>query len=181
MTLTTSSKVFFALIAVSLTSCQQSQPVTGSLVSSSHDLFTQISGLIMRSADKIPENLWSYQPTPIVRTVGQLFAHIADGSNHICARAVDGKASTESVEKTAKTKTEIVAALKKEFAACEADYANMTPQSALQVVDVGGGVKRTRIAEMDYEVAHTWEHYGNLVTYMRLNDIVPPSSEPAAK
>jgi hypothetical protein len=82
------------------------------------------------------------------------------------------------VEKTAKTKAEIVAALRKEFAGCEVDYAEMTPAKAVQVIDLGG-MKRTRIAEMDYEVAHTWEHYGNLVTYMRLKGIVPPSSEPA--
>lgn len=160
--------------------CAQSKPASDPLIASSHDLFTQISGLILRSADKIPEDLWSYQPTPEVRTIGQLFAHVADASNHICALAVDGKASTVSVEQTAKTKTEIVAALKREFAGCEANYAKMTPATAVQVIDLGG-LKRTRIAEMDYEVAHTWEHYGNLVTYMRLKGIVPPSSEPAAK
>lgn len=163
------------LAAASLTlSAQTSDP----LVASSHDLFSQISGLILRSADKIPENLWSFQPTPEVRTIGQLFAHVADASNHICALASGGKASAVSVEKTAKTKAEIVAALKREFAGCEADYAKMTPAMAVETIMVSGQ-KRTRIAEMDYEVAHTWEHYGNLVTYMRLKGIVPPSSEPA--
>jgi len=178
MTVATFSKVFCVMAAGSVLLCAQSKPAADPLTASSHDLFTQISGLILRSADKIPENLWSYQPTPEVRTVGQLFAHIADASNHICAAAVDGKASTVSVEKTAKTRAEIVAALKAEFAGCEADYAKMTHASALQTIDVAGA-KRTRISEMDYEVAHTWEHYGNLVTYMRMKGIVPPSSEPA--
>src|SRR5580658_9919459 len=150
----TLSKFFLVLTAASAMLCAQSKPAADPLIASSHDLFTQISGLILRSADKIPENLWSYKPTPEVRTVGQLFAHIADASNHICAAAVDGKASTISVEKTAKTRAEIVAALKTEFAGCEADYAKMTRASALQTIDVGGA-KRTRIAEMDYEVAHT--------------------------
>jgi uncharacterized damage-inducible protein DinB len=178
--MTTLSKAFLALAATSALLCAQGKPSADPLISSSRDLFTQISALILRSADKIPENLWSYQPTPEVRTIGQLFAHIADASNHICAAAMDGKASTVSVEKTAKTKAEIVAALKTEFAGCEANYAKMTRASALQTIDVGGA-KRTRIAEMDYEVAHTWEHYGNLVTYMRMKGIVPPSSEPPAK
>jgi uncharacterized damage-inducible protein DinB len=178
------SKTILVVIAASLLSCARSMPpapADQALVTSSHDLFTHVSGLILRSADKIPDDLWSYQPTPEVRTVGQLFAHIADGSNHICALAVGGQPAPGSVEKSATTKTDIVAALKREFAGCEADYATMAPETAVQTIDVGGGQKRTRIAEMDYEVAHTWEHYGNLVTYMRLKGIVPPSSEPAAK
>jgi uncharacterized damage-inducible protein DinB len=171
------TKIFLLATASSALMCAQT---ADPLIASSHDLFTQISGLILRSADKVPENLWSFQATPEVRTIGQLFAHIADASNHICALAVDGKMATTSVEKTAKTKAEIVAALKREFAGCEADYAKLTSATAVQTIDLGG-VKRTRIAEMDYEVAHTWEHYGNLVTYMRLKGIVPPSSEPPAK
>ena len=177
------SKAILLVAAASLLSCaRNTAPAPDiALVSSSHDLFTHISDLIMRSADKIPEDLWSFQPTPEVRTIGQLFAHIADGSNHICAIAVGGQPAPGSVEKSSTTKADIVAALKREFAACESDYATMTPEAAVQTVDVGGGQKRTRIAEMDYEVAHTWEHYGNLVTYMRIKGIVPPSSEPAAK
>jgi uncharacterized damage-inducible protein DinB len=147
------------------------------LVQSSHDLFTQISQLVLRSADKVPDNLYSFQATPEVRTIGQLFGHIADASNHICAAAIGGKQAAGSVEKTAKTKAELIAALKREFAACDAVYSKLTPASAVETIDLNGQ-QRTRIAEMDYEVAHTWEHYGNLVTYMRLNKIVPPSSEP---
>ena len=60
-------------------------------------------------------------------------------------------------------------------------YSSDSAKSEFFYVHDLGGVKRTRIAEMDYEVAHTWEHYGNLVTYMRLKGIVPPSSEPPAK
>ena len=150
------------------------------VIQSSHDLFTQISQLVLRSADKVPDNLYSFQATPEVRTIGQLFGHIADASNHICALAIGGKMAGSSVEKTAKTKADLVAALKREFAACDAVYSKLTPASAVETIDLNGQ-KRTRIAEMDYEVAHTWEHYGNLVTYMRLNKIVPPSSEPQKK
>src|SRR5665213_989319 len=128
------SKVFLILTAGSAMLCAQSGPASSPLIASSHDLFTQISQLILRSADKVPENLWSFRATPEVRTIGQLFAHIADASNHICALATGGKPSTVSVEKTAKTKAEIVTALKREFAGCEADYAKMTPAAAVQVI-----------------------------------------------
>src|ERR1700722_9298119 len=99
----TFSKAILVVTAASLLSCAPGTPppANDALVTSSHDLFTHISGLILRSADKIPEDLWSYQPTPEVRTVGQLFAHIADGSNHICALAVGGQPAPGSVEKSA--------------------------------------------------------------------------------
>lgn len=172
----TFSKMFLTAVAGAAMLGAQSKPASDPLIQSSHDLFTQISQLVLRSADKIPENLWSYKATPEVRSIGQLFAHIADASNHICASAIDAKMRTDSIEETAKTKAAIVAALKAEFAGCEAAYTKLTPASAVQTIDLNG-MKRTRIAQMDYEVAHTWEHYGNLVTYMRLNKIVPPSSE----
>ena len=178
--MTTLSKVFLFLTGTSALLCGQTKPVADPLIASSHDMFTQVSELVLRSANKVPESLWSFRATPEVRTMGQIFAHIADASNHICAMATDGQRSPISVEDTAKTKAEILAALKREFAGCDADYAKMTHLTALQVIDLGGQ-KRTRIGEMDYEVAHTWEHYGNLVTYMRLKGIVPPSSEPPAK
>lgn len=155
----------------------QAKPAADPLIRSSHTLFTNVSDYVMRSADKIPENLYAYRPTPEVRTIGQLFGHIADASNHICAAAIGGTQAPGSVEKTAKTKAELIAALKREFAACEAIYSKLTPSSALQTVEFEG-MKLTRVAAMDYEAIHTSEHYGNLVTYMRMNKIVPPSSEP---
>ena len=173
-------KIPVALAAAAML-CAQPKPAADPLIDSSHFMFTQIRDLVLRSAEKVPENLWSFQATPEVRTMAQLFAHIADASNHICAMATDGKRSAVSIEDTVKTKAAIVAALRTELAACDADYAKLTHANALETVDIGGGVKRTRIGEMDYEVAHSWEHYGNLVTYMRLKGIVPPSSEPAPK
>ena len=171
------AKVSLILSLTAALSFAQRGPASSPYITSSHDLFNQISQLVMRSADKIPENLWSYRATPEVRTIGQLFAHIADASNHICAMASGGKRLDISIEQTATTRDAIIVALHREFTGCEAVYSSMTPEQTRELIDIGGGVMRTRIQEMDYEVAHTWEHYGNLVTYMRLNKIVPPSSE----
>jgi len=173
-------KAFLICAAGSALAFGQAKPEANPFIQSSHTLFTQISQFVMRSADKIPENLYSYRATPEVRTIGQLFGHIADASNHICAAAIGGQKAAGSVEKTAKTKAELIAALKREFAGCEAIYSKLTPASASETIEFEG-MKLTRVSTMDYEVAHTWEHYGNLVTYMRLNKIVPPSSEPQKK
>jgi uncharacterized damage-inducible protein DinB len=147
----------------------------GPLVSSSQALFGVAKGDILKSMDKIPDNLWSFQPTTDVRTVGQLFAHIADGQYEFCSSA-EGKQIDKGIEKTAKTKAEISAAVKEAFAYCDAEFAKMTDASAAEPVSFFGR-QLTRLSIMDFNTAHTMEHYGNLVTYMRIKGIVPPSSE----
>ena len=104
-----------------------------------------------------------------------MFAHIADGQYEFCS-AAEGKQIDKGIEKTAKTKAEIVAALKEAFAYCDAALAKLTDASAVETVTFFGR-DMTRIGIMDFNTAHTMEHYGNLVTYMRIKGIVPPSSE----
>src|ERR1017187_2359289 len=76
------------------------------LVPTSRTFFQVAKGDVLKSADKIPDDLWSYQPTPEVRTVGQLFAHIADGQYEFCS-AAEGNQIDKGIEKTAKTKADV--------------------------------------------------------------------------
>lgn len=161
------------LLAVALAAQTNSK---SALIGTSQGMYGIAKNDIMRSAEKIPENLWSFQPTPEVRTIGQLFAHVADGQYEFCGVASEGKVVAQGVEKTAKTKAEIMAALKEAFAYCDAAYTKMTDASAVELVGLFGR-QLTRIGAMDFNIAHTMEHYGNLVTYMRIKGIVPPSSE----
>jgi uncharacterized damage-inducible protein DinB len=147
----------------------------GPLISSSQGIFSVAKGDILKSLDKIPDNLWSFQPTPDVRTVGQLFAHIADGQYEFCS-AAEGKQIDKGIEKTAKTKAEVGAAVKEAFAYCDAAFAKMSEADAAATVPFFGR-QLSRLSIMDFNTAHTMEHYGNLVTYMRIKGIVPPSSE----
>jgi uncharacterized damage-inducible protein DinB len=161
--------IIFCSLALSAQSASKNP-----LVTSSQAVFAVAKDDITKSADKIPDNLWSFQPTPAVRTVAQLFAHIADGQYEFCS-AADGKPVDKGIEKTAKTKAAIVAAVKEAFAYCDGVYAKMTDASAADMVTFGRPF--TKLAVMDFNTAHTMEHYGNLVTYMRMKGIVPPSSE----
>src|ERR1039458_6279869 len=145
------------------------------LVSTSQVLFGVAKNDVLKSADKIPDDLWSFQPTPQVRTVGQLFAHIADGQYEFCSAAV-GQPVNKGIEKSATTKADIVAAMKDAFAYCDDAFSKMTDASAAESVPFFGR-QMTRLGIMDFNTAHTMEHYGNLVTYMRIKGIVPPSSE----
>lgn len=147
------------------------------LVTVSKNVYTIAKGDILGSVDKVPEADWSFRPTEQVRTIGQLFAHIADGQYEFCGVAAGGKSVSKDIEKTDTTKAQIVSALKEAFAYCDAAYAKMTDTDAAQMVPLFG-MRITKLGAMDFNTAHTMEHYGNLVTYMRIKGIVPPSSEP---
>jgi uncharacterized damage-inducible protein DinB len=169
-------KFVCAVLLFTAAFCAQAQ-TANPLMSTSKAMFEISKGDVMGSVDLIPEELWSFQPTKDVRTVGQLFAHIADAQYEFCGVATEGKPVAKDNEKTAKTKAEIVSALKDGFAYCEAAYGKLTDAQAAETVPFFG-LKITKLGAMDFNFAHNMEHYGNLVTYMRLKGIVPPSSAP---
>lgn len=150
-------------------------PSKNPLVETSKTFFAGTKRNILQSADKIPDELWSFRPSPDVRTVAQMFAHIADGQYEFCGMAEEGKVVDKGIEKSATTKPAILAALKEAFAYCDAAYAKMTDTTAVEMVPFFNR-QVPRIFAMDFNMVHTTEHYGNLVTYMRINKIVPPSS-----
>ena len=171
-------KLFTAAILFSAVAFGQNAP-PNPLVAVSKGIYASAKTDILRSAEKVPEEMWSFQPVKDVRTFGQLFAHVADGQYEFCGVVAEGKPVDKGIEKTLKTKAEIVAALKEAFAYCDAAYIKMTDADAATMVNLFG-MKLTKLGDMDLNIAHTMEHYGNLVTYMRIKGIVPPTSEPAA-
>jgi uncharacterized damage-inducible protein DinB len=139
--------------------------------------FTGISAFVTRSADKIPENLYSFRATPEVRTIAQLFGHIADAYFGMCSLAGGGKPPQQSYEKTATTKAALVKALADGVSYCQSVMSGMTDQKgSTETVDYVFG-PTPKLGLLFFVTTHTYEHYGNLVTYMRLNKIIPPSSE----
>lgn len=169
-------KIFFT-VALFAAAASAQDAMQNPLITVSKNIYAMSKGNVLGSVEKIPEDLWSFQPTKDVRTVAQLFAHIADGQYEFCGATQSGDAPSKNIEKTAKTKAEIVPALKEAFAYCDAAYAKMTDADAATIVTFFN-MKITKLGAMDFNIAHNMEHYGNLVTYMRIKGIVPPSSTP---
>ena len=142
-------------------------------------LWKGITANVTTSAEELSEAMYAYRPTPDVRTFGELFAHIAGSQKMYCAMALGEQVPDEGdVEKAAKTKAAILAALKESNTYCEKAYA--LPDDAVKAsVDIFGQ-QRPRFYALIANAAHNGEHYGNIVTYMRLNKLVPPSSRPRA-
>jgi Uncharacterized protein conserved in bacteria len=135
-----------------------------------------IKGYITKAAEKMPEEHYSFRPTDQVRTFGQLVGHIADAQYAMCSAAKEEKRSPLGIEKTKTTKAELVAALKESSAYCDEVYNGMTDEKGQGVVKLFGR-DRSRLGVLNFNIAHDYEHYGNLVTYMRMKGLVPPSSE----
>jgi uncharacterized damage-inducible protein DinB len=134
---------------------------------------------ITESAQSMPDAQYSFKPTPEVRGFGQILAHIAGVNSLYCAAAKGEKSShaEDDFEKAATTPAAIKSVLNEWMAYCDAAYAAATDQMLGDMVPMPfGGADATRATPLIANIGHLNEHYGNLVTYFRLNGIVPPSS-----
>ena len=144
-------------------------------VNATKSLFMMAHNNVLRAAEQMPESLYAFKPTPDVRSFGQLVGHVADAQGMICASAAGtAPARGESAEKKT-AKADLVAALKASATSCEGAL-SMSDATSLQDVTLFG-MKGTRLWALNFNAAHTMEHYGNIVTYMRLKGLVPPTSQ----
>ena len=172
--LTTLTVTLLALVALAPPAFAQDALSQGALAT-----YSIVKGYVTRAAEMVPQEDYEYQPTPEVRTFGALFAHIADASFSICA-AANGEAPPRSgIEDGTTGKSALQGALAEGFAYCDGVYGGMTDTAAAGLVPFLGGQQMPKLSVLEFNTHHTFEHYGNLVTYMRLRGMVPPSSMPA--
>jgi len=147
------------------------------LINSEKGVYGFVSGALLAAAEKMPEANYSFQPTPEVRTYAQLVGHVADGQYIFCSMALGVKNPTPSIEKSTTAKADLVQALKDAVAYCNKAYAGLTDAKATEMIKFLGR-DAPRLTALSFNTAHSEEHYGNMVTYLRLKGIVPPTSEP---
>ncbi|HUO16491.1 MAG TPA: DinB family protein [Verrucomicrobiae bacterium] len=141
--------------------------------------YVRTTGILLRSAEKMPEENYNFKPVDTVRTYGQIIGHLADAQYLFCSTASGEKDPGLNIEKTKTSKADLVAALKDAFAYCDKVYDSMTDAASLQTVKFFG-MDLPKNAMLSLNIGHNMEHYGNLVTYMRMKGIVPPTSEQQA-
>ena len=146
-------------------------------VASIKGTFDLVKGNILKAAAQVPDDMYAFKPTPDIRSMGALFAHIADANFMICAAASGEKpAMSGSVEKEKTAKKDVVAALEASFTFCESAFSGMTGARPNESIKFFVSGAHTRLGVLAFNNAHDFEHYGNVVTYMRLKGMVPPSS-----
>jgi uncharacterized damage-inducible protein DinB len=135
-----------------------------------------VKGNLVKSAAKMSEVDYAFKPTPEVRSFGELVGHVANANYMICATAIGEKSPAPgNIEKTVTGKAALEKALGESLAYCESAIGKLTAANVHEEIKFFTGP--TRLAVFAFNNSHNMEHYGNLVTYMRLKGLVPPSSE----
>ena len=123
--------------------------------------FNEVNEWVTKAAEMVPADKYNYKPVDTVRNFGQLIAHITDSYNYFCARGVGNKVEwSDAVEKGATDKDTLLPKLKEAVGKCNAAYGSANGQLRPLFVNIG----------------HTNLHYGNIITYMRMMGLKPPSS-----
>ena len=132
---------------------------------------------ILKAADTMPAENYSFKPTPEIRTFARVVNHVTEAQTHACG-AANGAAMSAMPAMPAETadKATIVQALQSSFAECDKAYAALTDANVTEMLSLGSN-KRSRIGLMWGNVSHDNEQYATLALYMRLKGLVPPSSE----
>jgi uncharacterized damage-inducible protein DinB len=140
---------------------------------------------IARAAEKMPEEFYGLRPGPQkeVRTYGQIVGHLANFNYMWCAQAKGEKDPNQGNDfEKLTSKADLVKALNNALSYCDGVYAALTDASGMQMIEVtqenGRQQRVLRMSQLLLNVFHNNEHYGNIVTYLRIKSIVPPSSEP---
>jgi hypothetical protein len=137
----------------------QSTPPANPITASEKGFYGFVSGAVVGAAQKMPEENYSFKPTPEVRSFGQLVGHVADASYAFCSQAIG---ATNPV--------------KDGVAYCNKAFDSMTDAKGSEIVKLFN-FNIAKLTVLSINTAHTDEHYGNMVTYLRLKGIVPPTSE----
>ena len=169
--------LIFAAVSIALhAQTPAPAPPANPISASERGLYGFISTAVVAAAEKMPEANYSFKPTPDVRSFGQLVGHVADAQYSFCSAAMGETSPMSGIEKSKTTKADLVAALKDAVAYCQKTYSAMTDAQGSQIMKMMG-FNMAKLTVLSLNTAHTDEHYGNMVTYMRLKGLVPPTSE----
>jgi uncharacterized damage-inducible protein DinB len=140
---------------------QTSSPPAFSASEAAKAGFAEVNDWIIKSAEMVPAEKYNYKPVDTVRTFGQLIAHVTDSYNFLCARGIGNKVEySDAAEKGGTDKETLLPKLKEAVGRCTAAY----------------DAKNADLRRLFANVSHTNLHYGNIITYLRMMGLKPPSS-----
>jgi hypothetical protein len=177
--------VAFALVSAALASAQApsaapTTPPTPVKLTAPADVqrsYNALKANILKAADKMPADSYSFRPTPEIRTFARVVNHVTEAQLRSCG-TLNGTAPDmlPKVPPETADKAAITGALQASFAECDKAYAALADDNLLQMLTIGP-LTRTRIGFAWANVSHDNEQYATLALYMRLKGLVPPSSE----
>ncbi len=148
-------------------------------------LVGRVERTLVRTADAMPEDKFSFAPTngefKGVRTFGEMVKHVA-GSNYAMAAAILQEKIPADVENSfdsLNSKAEIMKLLKDSFVYLHRALSSINEKNETELIRSPDSEKPLPKLEVaDLALWHNWQHYGQLVEYLRMNGIIPPASRP---
>ena len=165
-----------AVLALMAASSARAQTKTADAKAEALNDWTSMKDTIVKIANEMPEDKFGYKSTPPQRNYGEQILHIAT-VNVGFLRSLNGKATPPAINAKATSKAEIVKALADSFDYGTALINEQTSETMRQTVQARflGESSRSRI--FYFLIGHTWDIYGQMVVYLRLNGGVPPASQ----
>jgi len=179
-------RIFLLVPVVSLIVPAVTQSAAPTLASNVDSEITAVEKLITDAAEAMPEEKFNFTPESLnipggdykgVRSFAVQVKHIA-ASNYLIWSALTADPVPASIKDgngpaDLKTKADILKLLRDSFALGHKAAATLTPENMMQPA---GTSKSTRLHRAEFGVAHAYDHYGQMVEYLRMNGIVPPAS-----
>jgi uncharacterized damage-inducible protein DinB len=136
--------------------------------------YQTVKNNIIKSAEAMPEENYSFKPTPEIRSFAQVLGHVAEAQMRTCSAILGAQKSSDASSKT--SKADLVAALHEAFGQCDKAYETVTDADASNMIKTPRG-QRTKLGALVANTTHDTEQYGILAVYLRLKGLVPPSSQ----
>jgi hypothetical protein len=154
--------------------CALSAQTTNPLIAEGKTVYTNLKTNLTKALDKMPDDKYSYQPVKEIRTFAALAAHISDTQLSFCS-SVRGE-QKRGTAGTMTAKADLQKAMAESFAECDAAWDSITDANANDSLG-----RRSKLGSLIYNNVHSSEEYGYMSVYLRLNNIVPPSSDNAGR
>jgi uncharacterized damage-inducible protein DinB len=166
-------------LSATIASAQAPPPADSGYSATVRSRWNAVKRNVAASAVAMPDAGYSFKPTPDVRTFGELLGHLANEHYIFCSLVKGEKYPHEAVdfEKTT-AKADMVKAINDSIAYCDPVYAALKDE-AKATAPIVPNRRDTPFSALLLNVTHDSEHYGNIITYLRLKGIVPPSSAPS--
>jgi uncharacterized damage-inducible protein DinB len=144
---------------------------------------------LIDAAEAMPDNKFDFSPEKLnlpgsdykaVRTFGEQLKHVA-ASNYLLWSPITGEKPPDNVNDgkgpdNMKAKADIIKYLKDSFAFGHKAVATLNSSNLVEPITSSSGRQTTRLFMATFAPAHCFDHYGQIVEYLRMNGIVPPAS-----
>jgi uncharacterized damage-inducible protein DinB len=183
------SAITIASVVILPATAKAQKDLPNPLAASLRTTFAAARQNLLDATSDVPSDLFAFKAMPDVRTYGEIVGHLVNGNFSFCAAALSDKNPNSMDWQTVTDSTKLASAMKSALEFCDGIYARVRDAQLREMIPVRFGAngraqsglthgeqQMPRLAPLVTNIEHDFEHYGNLVTYMRLKGIVPPST-----